>query len=38
MVYPGSFSTLAEIAECQHPDAPRELRDLVVVSLNLRGR
>lgn len=38
MVYPGSFSTLAEIAEGQHPDAPRELRDLVVVSLNLRGR
>jgi tRNA-dependent cyclodipeptide synthase len=38
MVYPGSFSTLAEIAEGQHPDAPHELRDLVVVSLHLRGR
>ena len=38
MVYPGSFSTLAEIAEGEHPCAPRELRDLVVVSLSLRGR
>lgn len=38
MVYPGSFSTLAEIADGQHPDAPQELRDLVVVSLSLRGR
>jgi len=38
MVYPGSFSTLAEIADGHHPDAPQELRDLVVVSLHLRGR
>lgn len=38
MVYPGSFSTLAEIAAGDHPGAPRELHDLVVVSLHLRGR
>jgi tRNA-dependent cyclodipeptide synthase len=38
MVYPGSFSTLTEIADGQHPAAPQELRDLVVVSLHLRGR
>nr|VFK57074.1 MAG: tRNA-dependent cyclodipeptide synthase [Candidatus Kentron sp. TC] len=38
MVYPGSFSTLAEIATGLHPDAPRELQDLVVVSLKIRGR
>jgi tRNA-dependent cyclodipeptide synthase len=38
MVYPGSFSTLAEIASGDHPEAPEELRELVVVSLHLRGR
>ncbi|EWC64439.1 hypothetical protein UO65_0046 [Actinokineospora spheciospongiae] len=38
MVYPGSFSSLAEVAEGAHPDAPRELRDLTVVSLQLKGR
>lgn len=38
MVYPGSFSTLAEIADGAHPGAPTELRDLIVVSLHLRGR
>jgi tRNA-dependent cyclodipeptide synthase len=38
MVYPGSFSTLTEIAEGAHPGAPRALRELVVVSLHLRGR
>ncbi|QEU97084.1 tRNA-dependent cyclodipeptide synthase [Streptomyces kanamyceticus] len=38
MVYPGSFSTLSEIAKGQHPGAPEELRDLVVVSLHLKGR
>lgn len=38
MVYPGSFSTLAEIAEGEHTGAPQELRDLVVVSLHMRGR
>ncbi|MCQ8186921.1 tRNA-dependent cyclodipeptide synthase [Streptomyces rugosispiralis] len=38
MVYPGSFSTLSEIARGEHPGAPEELRDLVVVSLHLKGR
>lgn len=38
MVYPGTFSTLAEVADGQHPDAPKELRDLVVVSLHMRGK
>jgi tRNA-dependent cyclodipeptide synthase len=38
MVYPGSFSTLAEIAEGVHVGAVQELRDLVVVSLHMRGR
>nr|VFK68989.1 MAG: tRNA-dependent cyclodipeptide synthase [Candidatus Kentron sp. UNK]VFK73766.1 MAG: tRNA-dependent cyclodipeptide synthase [Candidatus Kentron sp. UNK] len=37
-VYPGSFSTLAEIPEGLHPGAPRELRDLIMVSLKLKGR
>ncbi|WP_161500368.1 tRNA-dependent cyclodipeptide synthase [Streptomyces antimycoticus] len=38
MVYPGSFSTLSEIAKGEHPGAPKQLRDLVVVSLHLKGR
>ncbi len=38
MVYPGSFSTLSEIAAGHYPDAPAPLRDLVVVSLHMRGR
>lgn len=38
MVYPGSFSTLSEIARGEHENAPRELRDLTVVSLHLKGR
>ncbi|MEV7601229.1 tRNA-dependent cyclodipeptide synthase [Kitasatospora sp. NPDC089797] len=38
MVYPGSFSTLSEIAMGEHPGAPDELRDLIVVSLHLKGR
>ncbi|MEU6994060.1 tRNA-dependent cyclodipeptide synthase [Streptomyces sp. NPDC046465] len=38
MVYPGSFSTLSEIAKGDHPGAPEELRDLIVVSLHLKGR
>lgn len=38
MVYPGSFSTLSEIARGEHPGAPDELRDLIVVSLHLKGR
>lgn len=38
MIYPGSFSTLSEIAGGEHPMAPQELRDLIVVSLHLKGR
>lgn len=38
MVYPGSFSTLSEIARGEHPEALDELRELVVVSLHLKGR
>jgi hypothetical protein len=38
MVYPGSFSTLSEIARGEHPGAPKELQSLVVVSLHLKGR
>lgn len=38
MLYPGSFDTLYEIAAGEHPGAPKELRDLIVVSLQLRGR
>ncbi|MCZ1005466.1 tRNA-dependent cyclodipeptide synthase [Streptomyces lydicus] len=38
MLYPGSFDTLYEIAAGKHGGAPKELRDLIVVSLQLRGR
>lgn len=38
MVYPGSFSTLNEIARGEHESAPQELCDLTVVSLHLKGR
>ncbi len=38
MVYPGSFSTLTEIAEGKHPNALQELKDLTVVSLQLKKR
>lgn len=38
MVYPGSFSTLNEIARGEHEEAPQELRDLTIVSLHLKGR
>ena len=37
MIYPGSFSTLAEIASDVHPAAPKELKMLTVVSLCLKG-
>lgn len=37
MVYPGSFSTLAEIAAGAFPEAPEELKAMTVVSLCLRG-
>jgi len=38
MAYPGAFSTLSEIVDGRHPDVPAQLRSLVVVSLDLRGR
>jgi len=38
MVYPGTFSTLSEIARGEHPAAPPPLNELVVVSLHMRGR
>jgi len=38
MVYPGSFSTLAEIADHQFPGVSDELESLCVVSLNFKRR
>ncbi|WP_186038800.1 tRNA-dependent cyclodipeptide synthase [Burkholderia gladioli] len=38
MVYPGSFSTLAEIADHQFPGVSKELESLCVVSLHFKGR
>ena len=38
MVYPGSFSTLSEIAQGLHPQAPEELKALTIVSLCVKGR
>lgn len=38
MVYPGSFSTLSEIAAGMYPEVTAPLRDLVVVSLHMKGR
>lgn len=38
MVYPGSFSTLSEIAQGLHPLAPEELKALTIVSLCVKGR
>lgn len=38
MVYPGSFSTLTEIAAGSYPKVPAQLRDLVVVALHLKSR
>lgn len=37
MLYPGSFSTLAEIAEGHHEEAPLELKALTSVSLTIKG-
>ena len=37
MVYPGTFSTLAEIAEGHFPDAPQALKTLTTVSLCIKG-
>lgn len=38
MVYPGSFSTLAEISDNQFPGVSKELESLCVVSLNFKKR
>mmetsp|Transcript_10519 Transcript_10519/g.24400 ORF Transcript_10519/g.24400 Transcript_10519/m.24400 type:complete len:351 (+) Transcript_10519:1118-2170(+) len=38
MIYPGSFSTLSEIAAGEHPNALEELKNLVVVSLHIKKR
>lgn len=38
MIYPGSFSTLSEITAGIHPAAPKQLQEMVVVSLQLKGR
>jgi tRNA-dependent cyclodipeptide synthase len=38
MVYPGSFSTLAEVARGLHPGVPPELAEMTVVTLQLKGR
>jgi tRNA-dependent cyclodipeptide synthase len=38
MVYPGSFSTLSEIAAGLHPQALDELKNLTVVSLHIKKR
>ena len=38
MVYPGSFNTLAEIADHQFPGISKELESLCVVSLDFKGR
>jgi tRNA-dependent cyclodipeptide synthase len=38
MIYPGTFSTLSEIARGEHPAASPLLKELVVVSLHMRGR
>lgn len=38
MVYPGSFSTLAEIADNKFPGISKELESLCVVSLHFRKR
>jgi len=38
MVYPGSFSTLAEIADNKFPGVSKELESLCVISLHLKKR
>lgn len=38
MIYPGSFSTLSEIAAGEHPNALKELKELVVISLHIKKR
>jgi len=38
MIYPGSFSTLSEIAAGEHPEALEELKELTAVSLHIKKR
>jgi tRNA-dependent cyclodipeptide synthase len=38
MIYPGSFSTLSEIAAGKYPEALEELKGLTVVSLHIKKR
>ncbi|MDE1495987.1 tRNA-dependent cyclodipeptide synthase [Xenorhabdus bovienii] len=38
MIYPGTFSSLAEIAEGKHKGIIQELENLTVVSLNIKRR
>ncbi|MGJ5833725.1 tRNA-dependent cyclodipeptide synthase [Streptomyces ossamyceticus] len=38
MVYPGSFSTLSEITRGEHVGTPKELQELIIVSLSLKGK
>ncbi|MGD1912018.1 MAG: hypothetical protein ACFB2X_14530 [Rivularia sp. (in: cyanobacteria)] len=38
MIYPGSFSTLTEITDGKHPNVLQELKELTVVSLQLKKR
>jgi tRNA-dependent cyclodipeptide synthase len=38
MIYPGSFSTLTEISEGKYQEAPNELKNLIIVSLQLKQR
>lgn len=38
MVYPGSFSTLIEIVNGEHPDIFAEIQQLVIVSLHFKKR
>lgn len=38
MIYPGSFSTLTEIADGKYPNILQELKELTVVSLQLKKR
>jgi tRNA-dependent cyclodipeptide synthase len=38
MIYPGSISTLAEIAEGLHYGSPEELKNLITISLHIKKR
>lgn len=38
MVYPGTFSSLAEIANGEHPEIIDELKEMTVISLNIKKK